>query len=61
MEGRREGIDYRKVSQMVEERATLVVVAWDEEWRREGEGGGGGGWGGGRGRGTKVEGKRGDD
>ena len=32
-------MDYRKVSQMVEERATLVLVAWDEEWRREGEGG----------------------
>ena len=28
-----------RVSQMVEERATLVLVAWDEEWRREGEGG----------------------
>ena len=38
-EGRREGIDYREVNQMVEERATLVLVAWDEEWRREGEGG----------------------
>ena len=39
MEGRREGINYREVSQMVEERATLVLVAWDEEGRREGEGG----------------------
>ena len=27
----------------MEERATLVLVAWGEEWRREGEGGGGGG------------------